>query len=698
MANYTSKFIQLTDFILMEFRYTDPVLPENLSYTLTKVINGHTGENQILNQDSATTVTNNVRERSAIKISPAKHADLDKDQVPDWLSYDTQLAVSTVTAANVPYDTVIFHLLAGYNFEGLDGVILDVKASERSGKKLTMMEVVFLKDGDWFEYNPKPIFLGDRLYDKYLVVKIPSVKLNNDIYYSLEGNPSQVNTLIAKITSNGMGLLRGAPIEITATNIVSTTAQKVGAARYNIYNTGPSKTVAINQADEYASLSAVIQESNGGDYYEYFASWDGGFIEDFIFNANALPGNNWVVIHEIQVIEQIGSNFKTTARVQSIQEDAFDRPNLFRPVILNAATAFSFTIEYTVRMYNKFDSMQIIRVASVTSYNPKMWGRYIQKIQLLNEPEPLKVYNKIVSGPVMQNEAFLNTVTEVVPVNTKVAPAFFDRSIMTVSKETVFLDQNGQLRADKTAASSTVYGQGEAGIILAPFDNFFKFTILRTEKSTGGVPVPLDLGMNAEYFLVFINDNGEKLRFPHLPESVIGDPTKGDLVYKVQGSDAETILKSSNRQFWITSRFPDGSETTIYQGKFYHVDERAQYQANEDKIAKKSSTNAKSEEVIRTLEAKNKALEAALHQIKAGSVKTTTGTVDVKNELKPVIEGGIKLPSNLNPVTANEIQAQIPGVKPAVVTLQTSIVAQVAPVAPVKTKVEVKSKGNSESK
>lgn len=690
MANYTSKWVTLNDYILLEYRYTDQALPENLSYDITKVVNGHTGENQILNVDSADDDTNNVQERSSVKISGSRHASLDKDDVPTYLQYDTELTVTTVTASAAPYDTAIFHLVAGTNFEGIDGVILNIKAVERSGKKLTMAELAFMKDSDWFEYNPKPIFLGDRLYDKFLVVKIPSVKLNNDIFYALEGNPSQVNTLVAKITSNAMGFLRAAPIEITATEVKSTTVLKVASVRYDLYNIGVSKTVSINQSDDYASLSAVVQMSNGGDYFEYFASWNGGFIEDFIFGANALPGNNWVVIHELQLIEQIGSNFVNTMRMQSIQESAYDEPNLFRPIVLNASIAFSFTIEYTVRMYNKFDSSQVIRTASYTDYTPKMWGRQIQKLQLLNEPEPFKIYNKVVSGPVMQNEAFINTAADVVVTTTRMVPAFFDRFVLTASTDTVYLDQNGQMKSDKSSGTQTVYGQGDASIVVAPFDNFYKFTIMRTESSTGSIPAPLDLGMNAEYYMVFINDNGEKLRFPYLREAVIGDPTKGDLVFKVQGSEATNILKFTSREFWITSKFDDGSETNIYQGKFYHVEDRDLVQANEEKIALTSSKAAAADEAIKALEDKNKVLEQTIQELKLSSVAPAGAAIKVNNELQPVIEGGAKVPTNISQETANEIKFSIPGMKPAVATSQTSIIAKFKPVSPNKVKVSKK--------
>lgn len=134
MASYTSRFIQLTPYLLVEYRYTSPISPERFSYNISRISNGHTSNVQILNQDSAVDDTNNVQERSAVQISPGKFVDLDKDQVPTYLTYDVDLSATNISAANAPYDTIRYHIVAGYTFEDLDGVIMQVQARERSGK------------------------------------------------------------------------------------------------------------------------------------------------------------------------------------------------------------------------------------------------------------------------------------------------------------------------------------------------------------------------------------------------------------------------------------------------------------------------------------------------------------------------------------------------------------------------------------
>lgn len=657
--SYTQRFVQLTDFILLEYRYTSTVAPDYLNYNFTRIVNNHMGGLiQLQNPDGAVDDTGNVRERSAVQTTPGTYVDTDKDQIPDFLTYDQSLGnitTSIVTGANTPYDTLRFHIVSGYNFEDKDGIIAQVMATERSGKQMQLANVVFLKDADFFAFNARPIWLGDRLYDRYFECKVPSIKLINDIYYSLEGNPAQVNTLVAKITSNGLGFLRAAPLNISITDIASTTVQTVGGARYNNYGIGPTKTVALNQSDEFALLSAVIQPSPVGDYFEYFASWAGGFIEDFLLNANTLPGNNYIVLHEIRVFEQQGSLFKQTDSLQMIQEDAFDAPRKFRPVLENADRDVSFTLEYTVRLYNKADSSQIIRTANYTSYTPKEWGRYIQKIKLLNEPEPFIIYNKVVDGAKFTQDAFLKTAADVQPFNTKYVPSFFDRLSINTHHDTVIVDKNGQLVVDKTSTTTLIYGQGDCNIIINPFDNFFKFTILMTNGTE--TPTPLDLGNSATYYLVFIDNQNKKMRFPSSMDPILADPTKGDVLFKVPEADATNIVTYTTKEFFIVSKFTDGVETQIYQGVFNKPQD----------IQTVKNTNA----TIKT--AQNTAIETKITEI------------STKQEDLIATQNAIKISAPKDQAMAIAVQVEIPGAASTVpLNLKNSIISNIVPVSETK--------------
>lgn len=699
----TSRWVQLTPYCLIEYIYADSINPENYSFDFLRIQNNSQGYIHIMNVDGADSVTRNVQERSAVQTGQGRYVDTDKDQIPTYLDYiATEKPKTQITAANCPYDEIRFNFQAGYNFEDLDGVMMQITADERAvsdidgqPQKLVLANLVFLKTADYFEFNPKPVLLGDKVYDKFVRVRIPSIKLNNDIYYSLEGNPTQAQSFVAKITSNGMGFLRANPLKISMIEIASTEVLEVGSADYNQYNIGTTKTVSINQADEFALLGATVQPSQGGDYFEYFATWAGGFIEDYIGLTSGLPGYDYIVIHELRVLEQVGSLFTETAFFQSIQEENFDTPQLFRPIIHNAGTAVSFTIEYVMRLYNKADSQQLIRTASVTNFNPKQWGKNIAKIQLLNEPEPMRVYNKIVAGPSLPETTFLNNDlpvqigakgggasggTTVVKVS---VPAFFNSTLITVQSDTMNLNAQGQLELQASSNTQPVYGQGDATIVLSPFDNYFKFTILKSESSSGNVPSPLDLGQNAEYFIVFMTNEGTKKRYPFIPDAKIGDPQQGDLVFKIPGSDAVNILEYTNRQFWIVSRFADtGNETGIYYGEFVTVDEMEEKRDRDKAAAERSKTQAAQDQRITDLENKLAAAEAALLEATqpAGSATDSSTAIDAAKTGNNITAEKIKIPAGLSQDTIEQIKVKVPGLNKGIPkSFKTSVVSNIKP-------------------
>jgi hypothetical protein len=68
---------------------------------------------------------------------------------------------------------------------------------------------------------------------------------------------------------------------------------------------------------------------------------------------------------------------------------------LFRPIIKNANTAISFTINYVLRLYNTVDATQIIKQASLTSFETQKYGRQMVQINLGVVPTVANVYNQI---------------------------------------------------------------------------------------------------------------------------------------------------------------------------------------------------------------------------------------------------------------------------------------------------------------
>ena len=77
------------------------------------------------------------------------------------------------------------------------------------------------------------------------------------------------------------------------------------------------------------------------------------------------------------------------------QDSDFDEPVLFRPIIKNANSAVSFSINYVLRLYNKADATQIIKNARLTSFDTQKYGRQMVQINLGVVPTVANVYNQI---------------------------------------------------------------------------------------------------------------------------------------------------------------------------------------------------------------------------------------------------------------------------------------------------------------
>lgn len=565
----------------MEYQYTTlPTIeeypvnfgPTNIGYE--KISNGYYGNVQILNRLQDLPVTGNTRQRSVVQIADSTFVDLDINYFTQYLDYDSKLtptaSLPVVFPSNivVQYDTVRFHFLSGYNFPNIDGVIFQIKYKENSGIKSVISQILVENSNtDIIVMNYNPIYYNGSIFDKYVEVKIPAL---SDMCYQFDtqsGSPSQTETLAALISSNGGGFSTGVPFNITSYE-VSTTTQVNG---YYNFIANQVNTAVLNPLDEYAYLAATLVENTSLNYWEYYPTWQGEFIDQFIYTENSL-GNIYYVINEITISEQIGLKLVETSRFQSIQTSGFDAPLVFRPIVMNSR-ATCFVIDYTVSLVNKINNTSIVRTASITSNEVALYGAGLNTIQLRNEPFPLKVYNKVVESSKITSAYNIN-VNPINSIVTKYVPAFFESENISVSEQDLTITNIGTNTSQTTSIDSTIaFGQGKLQIIVNPFDNYYKFKIFNS--NTGAENTILDLGNNSNYFLVFNGDSGNEIRVASLTDSTFQNPSVGEVGFRVVEADSKTIQSFSNRDFHITSVSPNGIETSVYYGTWLLPSERS---------------------------------------------------------------------------------------------------------------------------
>jgi hypothetical protein len=566
MATYstTSKYVQLTPYLVMEYMYADQPNPESYfvntgspAVSFNKLVNGiltgpgGTAANdvQIYNQNQNYSVTYNTSLDNVVKVSDNSFIPLNPNYIIPYNDFNSNLTstadlpVSFGSNFSVTYDSVRYHILAGYNLENLDGIILGIDFLDSDGSYVTFSQI-FIDSGFSSQYtlNPSPLMIGINSYDKYFEIKIPSLLYLNNQYIS---SPTPESTPAALFSKSGRGFVVGSPMRITAYEVLNTTL----TSGYSTYGTNLVSTLSLESEDPFSNIGAYIGLADTGDFFEFFATDNGGFIEDFILFQNSI-GNQYYIQNNIEVLEQIGTALIQTSNFFTIQTTAYDIPNLYRPIIRNSGVAASFTLRYTMTLVNSADQSRVTRIASYTSSNPAKYGPYISPLQLENLPQVQKIYNKIAN----QTGITVPSSNPSPRLIVKYSNVFFERNLVNTTMTNLVVKGTSITTADGGVLDQTSYGQGQAYITISPFDNYYKFTFYK--QGAPGNTQLIDLESSGTYYMVFINNSNKKVSAPTIDNKNVANSARGELAFKISETLSTEILQYTNRKFYITNRPP----------------------------------------------------------------------------------------------------------------------------------------------
>lgn len=596
----SSKFIGISSSVLLEYIYADQSEintlgnPYRLSTTtnpIWKMRNAHDGQDIILNSDANELIqiglplgTGNVRNRSFAYVDPYRSALLDIDKTIFYNDYDTNLTPT----ANLPiifntpqspvYDTVRLHLVQGFNYEQYQGLIFNLKAAKKNGKLFNLANFVFNKNDTYETLNPNSFFFGGRIYDSYLEFKVLS--LHNLIIDYWIGNLTG-DTIVERITQepngNIIGIKRDQSIQATFAWI-NERKEIDGQDYIYLYET---TQFDIETQDQFSTVAATIQESTNGDYIEFYGTYNGAIIEQFINDLNS-NGYNYMLLHDLVVSEYIFDSssqsyyWVKTDEMQISQTDNYDLVRTFRPIIKNSS-AIAFKIDYVVRMYNRNDNSQVWKSSSLTSYSVAKYGRKLLQLNLGENPIQSVIYNKNVIKDIQ-----LNRIAEPVLDNAKYITSFLDNTKISISYSSMNPDVD--TTSDKTSSLSKlnptslisnknpdIYSNGLARILITNSVSFLKFVIYQ-KGSVNGQNAALNLSGIGELILTFTSDTGENVEIKEYP-STYTSKSKGEIVFRLTEIQSNTILGFKNRQFRIFLRNIKGEKTFLYNGRFYDNDQ-----------------------------------------------------------------------------------------------------------------------------
>lgn len=567
----TSKYVQLTSYLVMEYMYADQPNPEtynvntgSTTVSYDKLINGvvvgtngqPTNEVQNFNQNQNYNTTHNTALNNVVRVSDNSFIPLNPNFIIPYNDFNSNLTSTSnlpVTFGSnfaITYDTVRYHILAGYNLGNIDGLILGIDFLDSDGSYVTFSQI-FLDSGfsDQYYLNPSPLTIGINSYDKYFEIKIPSLVYLNNQYIS---SPTPSLTPASLLSKSGKGFVVGSPMRVRAYQVLNTTL----TSGYPTYGANLISTLSLESEDPFRNIGAFIGPADTGDFFEFFATDNGGFVEDFILFQNSI-GNQYYIQNEIRVFEQIGTALLQTSNFYTIQTNAYDLPNLYRPIIKNSGIASSFTLRYTMTLVNSADQSRLIRTASYTYNNPAKYGTYIAPLQLQNLPQVQKIYNKVANQTSISVPNSNPTPKTII----KYSNVFYERGLVNVTQTNLTVKGNEITTADSGTAVQTVYGQGKIYITISPFDNYYKFTFYK--KGPSGDTQLIDLEASGTYYMIFINNSNQKVSAPTIDNKNIANPARGELAFKVSETVSTNVLQYTNRKFYISNRPPSSTDPNI---------------------------------------------------------------------------------------------------------------------------------------
>lgn len=466
----------------------------------------------------------------------------------DWTG-DTSSTIDMADATDIPsntvtYDTIRLHLRSGYNFDarGYDGFLFQVAAARVSGVKSYFTSIAYLNSSSFEIQNPKPFILGETLFSKFIEIKVPAlVDMDPDFATWFFGAGSDA------IDPN-------ANYEITF-KLIDAIANIAG---FDYANTGEEVTLTMPREDENQDIAAVLTPATDGDYFMLYGSKNGSVTEfdRYIQNRIQTQGDDITVFHDITVYEQVSTYWDTTYEMSIVQNENFDQPIPFRPVILNSANAVAYNIVYILRIYNEKDNTQIVKKASYTSYEVGKYGKRLRVINLPSSNKIFKVYNTLPN--VLETRQIVENLNVLPENQVRFVPTFIERTNIVTGSTNVTVASNEVFDASEV----TYYADGQSIINLSPYDNYIKFKVA---KKDGDDIIAISLEGADKVIL----NLGETVTVNNLMNYNDVDLSNGEVMFKITQEMAQKAKNATNKNY--TLAIQNGSDKTMIHYGSYTV-------------------------------------------------------------------------------------------------------------------------------
>ena len=554
-----SKYINLDKNVLLEYIYNDGNL---ISEPYNVLVNSKTRKNSYVATE--TSGSGNTEANQLFQVDPVQ---LRYGKVnPDFYSF-LQLK-NYPSPAPIRHDTIRIHLPINWTFGEYLGFYIRVYTFDADGRETYELSNFYFDMTDvsqqyLMNFTSPPLLFKEKLWGKNISIDIPAVSQISSQRTSGRPTPDSIN---ANLTG-GNGLSLTSPVFIDFSFIRG--IQNIN--NVTTYLLLAPVQISTPQTPEFERLGLKIENSQNGDFFEIYGTYNGTIAEfNQFINESRTLGRRYYVQYNLTIYEQNIRGKTSTFTVM----DNFNEKIEYRPIIKYSTTTAIIDVE--MRLIDAVDDSSIIRRASYGMLQDEVskYSLKLMKINLSNAAKP-KIYNiKNAINPdlvgfansmgmisVEQNQKTRRVQMEIQKVIEKVEvpfPVLIDRfNVISRSDNSVLDAQN-------------YFGFGKMEIILYPFDNVVGFTVARNKE---GQPDYFDLTGFSDIRFVIKSDDKE-VSFPIYKESGENDLQSGRISFKItQGkySEIKKIYKQVNT-FYITGK-NGNTNSVIYTGLFRPYDD-----------------------------------------------------------------------------------------------------------------------------
>lgn len=443
----------------------------------------------------------------------------DKDRVSDvvngYISGSDFLITSTTEA--MQYDTIRIYFVGGYYINDEYGIQIRVSVEDENSNKVVLTNLLLTKERDIeYTYMNTPLYLSNRVYDKYIQVRVPSVRhLSSPANKKVKGSLSEYLNVktSSSIKVEYSGLNDDMNEEYSKINteiyeVADAVTGNVDDKESYLYGLTDLATCALPQEASSDRIGAMIDEEDncivfGGTWKLQngaIAKLDYDIIKDFntkyvLYNLNSTRNVDlyhaddksvieWLGYHEVVAefytdsgsdIDMVENPVVKPAYIQrynftevfSAYEPAIESYLRYKPIInQNPDNPFKdIVFKYTFRLVNTLDDVQFLRKASISisgnKVNEILYDTH--KIEI-----PVNVYN--VYNKLEETNQVITTAVES-PVSVKYTKVYYNSS-------NIVLDSDGNYNESGTYTLPLSNAPKNYKFIFRKYDSYGNLNVL----------------------------------------------------------------------------------------------------------------------------------------------------------------------------------------------------------------------------